>query len=127
MRTVHGELAMGVRRRHQNPAVPGTSAIAATRTGWGAVIARTLRTRWWPRVLVAGALIAVLGIMLLSGTAQALVAALGALVFLSALLQAMGAGNRTPTDLQESHDRLARLRSSSIGSRREPPAPPGNG
>jgi hypothetical protein len=43
------------------------------------------------------------------------------------ILGTHSANNRTPTDIQESRDRLARLRSSSIGSRREPPVPPGSG
>ena len=77
--------------------------------------------------MLAGVLLAVVGITLLGGTAQAVAAFLGVLVFLVALLQGMGADNRTPTDLQQSRDRLARLKSSSIGSRREPPVPPSNG
>jgi hypothetical protein len=115
---------MGMRRRHQNPAVPGTSAVPAPRMSRGAVITRTLRTRWWPRFLLAGALLAVIGITLLSSAAQDVAVLAGVLVFLFALLQGMGASNRTPTDLQRSRDRLTILKSSSIGSRREPPVPP---
>jgi hypothetical protein len=41
-----------------------------------------LRTRWWPRFLLAGLVLAVVGVTLLSGVAQAAVAFLGVLVFL---------------------------------------------
>jgi hypothetical protein len=115
---------MGMRRRHQNPVVPDARTAPATRMSRGAVISRTLRTRWWPRSMLVGALLVVIGVTLLSGAAQAATAFLGVLVFLVALLQGIGASNSTPTDLQESRDRLTRLKSSSIGSRREPPVPP---
>jgi len=56
-----------------------------------------LRTRWWPRYLLIGALLAVVGITLLSGAAQFVTVILGVLVFLTGALRAMGASNRTPT------------------------------
>jgi hypothetical protein len=43
-------------------------------------LTRTLRTGWWPRFLVAGVLLVVVGAMLLSGAAEAVVAGLGALI-----------------------------------------------
>lgn len=43
-------------------------------------LTRTLRTRWWPRFLLAGVLIVVTGATLLSGAAGTMVAGLGALV-----------------------------------------------
>jgi hypothetical protein len=36
---------------------------------------RTIRTRWWPRFLLTGVLFTVIGATLLSGMAQAVVAA----------------------------------------------------
>jgi hypothetical protein len=43
-------------------------------------LTRTLRTGWWPRFLLVGVLLVVVGAMLLSGAAEAVVAGLGALV-----------------------------------------------
>ena len=43
-------------------------------------LTRTLRTGWWPRFLLAGVLLVVVGAMLLSGAAEAVVAGLGALI-----------------------------------------------
>jgi hypothetical protein len=45
---------MGMRLRRQDPVVPGTPAAPAAQPTRGSSIARTLRTAWWPRVLVAG-------------------------------------------------------------------------
>ncbi len=86
-------------------------------------LAHTLRTRWWPRYLLIGALLAIVGITLLSGAAQFVTVILGMLVFLTGALQAMSASNRTPADLEESRNKLMVLKSSTIGSRREPPPP----
>jgi hypothetical protein len=73
---------MGVRLRHQDPALPSAAAGPGERTSHGARLARTLRTRWWPRVTLAGAVLAVIGATALSGAAQAWVALLGMTVFL---------------------------------------------
>jgi len=43
-------------------------------------LTRTLRAGWWPRFLVAGVLLVVVGAMLLSGAAKTVVAGLGALI-----------------------------------------------
>jgi len=45
---------MGMRLRHRDPVIPGTPAAPAARPARGSSIARTLRTAWWPRFLVAG-------------------------------------------------------------------------
>jgi hypothetical protein len=43
-------------------------------------VTRTLRTGWWPRFLLAGVLLVVVGATLLSGTAKTVAAGLGALI-----------------------------------------------
>ena len=43
-------------------------------------LTRTLRTGWWPRFLLAGVLLGVVGATLLSGAAEAEVVGLGALI-----------------------------------------------
>jgi hypothetical protein len=116
---------MGMRLRHQNPVMPGAAAIPGAKTSHGAALARTLRARWWPRFALAGAVLAVIGVTLLSGAAQAGVALLGMTVFLFALAQGLGVHNRTPVDVQEGRHQMTLGRSSEIGSRREPPVPPG--
>jgi O-antigen/teichoic acid export membrane protein len=70
-------------------------------------LAWALRTRWWPRFLLAGGLLVVIGTTLLGGAAGAWVAgAGGAIIFISAFwLLSM-----SPADY-----------------RREPPVPPGAG
>jgi hypothetical protein len=112
--------------RHRNRATSDVPAVPASEpsASRSARLARTLRTRWWPRFLLIGALLAVVGITLLSGVAQAVTALLGVLIFLIAVLQAVGADNRTPTDLQKSRFGLTLLKASSFGSRRESPPPP---
>jgi hypothetical protein len=70
-------------------------------------LARTLRTRWWPRFLLAGVLLVVAGVTLLSGAAAAWVAGAGA-----AIIFVIG---------------LRSLSTSPADSRREPPMPPGAG
>ena len=77
---------MGMRLRRQDPVVPGTPAAPAAQPTRGSSIARTLRTAWWPRFLVAGAVLMAVGGALLSGWAQALVALGGAMVFVFALV-----------------------------------------
>lgn len=49
-------------------------AAAAARPAPGSSIARTLRTAWWPRFAVTGLVLVVVGVTLLSGAAQGLVA-----------------------------------------------------
>ena len=43
-------------------------------------LTRTLRTRWWPRFVLAGALLVVVGATLLSGVVQAWVVGSGAVI-----------------------------------------------
>ena len=69
-----------------------------------ALVVRALRTRWWPRFLFAGVALAVAGIALLSGPAQAATGFFGALVALFALIRGL-----------DSDDYY----------RHEPPVPPG--
>jgi hypothetical protein len=71
-------------------------------------MARTLRTRWWPRFLVAGVVLAVVGVTLLSGSAQAIVGLLGVLTFVFAAVQGL---------MGKSWDQ---------DRRHEPPVPPGS-
>lgn len=82
---------------------PAAAADRPARRSAGRV-ARTLRTRWWPRFLVAGVLLLVLGGALLSGVAQALVAGSGAAIIVALMV---------------------RTGSWSNDSRHEPPMPPG--
>jgi hypothetical protein len=70
-------------------------------------LARTLRTRWWPRFLLAGVLLVVAGVTLLSGAAAAWVVGAGAAVIFVIGLRSL---STSPAD-----------------SRREPPMPPGAG
>lgn len=100
---------MGMRLRHRDPVMPGTPAAPAARETRGSSIVRTLRTAWWPRFAVAGVVLTVIGVTLLSGAAQALVALGGAVVFVFAVTQGL---QRKAWD----QDR-----------RREPPMPPGGG
>ena len=68
-------------------------------------LARTLRTRWWPRFLLAGVLLVVVGVTLLSGVAEACVVGAGAaIIFVIAALSL----SMSPADY-----------------RREGPGPPG--
>ncbi len=112
--------------RHRNRPTSDASAIPASEpaTLRSARLARTLRTRWWPRFLLIGALLAVVGVTLLSGVAQDVMAPLGVLICLIAVLQAVGADNRSPTDLQKSRFGMTLLKASSFGSRRDSPPPP---
>ena len=83
------------------PAVPASKP-ARRRT---ARLARTLRTHWWPRFLLAGALLVIVSVTLLSGMAAALVGISGAAIFTVAMFRA---ASLKPGDY-----------------RREPPVPPG--
>jgi hypothetical protein len=71
---------MGMRLSRRDPAAPGGPAVPAARTTRGSSVARTLRTAWWPRFLVAGVVLVVVGVTLLGGVAQALVVLGGALI-----------------------------------------------
>ena len=70
-------------------------------------LARTLRTRWWPRFLLAGALLVVVGAALLGGVVQAWVVGSGALIIFVTSFWLL---SLSPEDYQ-----------------REPPLPPGAG
>jgi hypothetical protein len=67
------------RRDSASPAVPpvpgamGLPAVPASKPARRrtARLARTLRTRWWPRFLLAGALLVIVSVTLLSGAAAA--------------------------------------------------------
>ena|ERR1039458_1568722 len=78
--------SIGARHGHAatspEPCPARRGPVPATKTSHGAAIAHALRTRWWPRFLLAGLVLAVVGVTLLSGVAQAAVAFLGVLVFL---------------------------------------------
>ena len=100
---------MGIRVRRRDLVVPGTPATPAAGEIRGSSIMRTLRTAWWPRFLVAGVLLMVVGVTLLSGGAQALVTLGGAVVFVFAATRGL---------LGKSWDQ---------DRRREPPVPPGGG
>jgi hypothetical protein len=66
---------------------------------------RTLRTRWWPRFLLTGVLLIVIGATLLSGMAKTVVVGLGALIIFVIFIRALS-----------THDYS-----------HEPPMPPGAG
>lgn len=94
------------------PPVPGTLGLPAVQVGMparprAARLVRTLRTRWWPRFLLAGVLLVVVGVTLLSGAAKAWVVGAGAAVIFVIVLRSL---SMTPEDY-----------------RREPPMPPGAG
>ncbi|MGH3150060.1 MAG: hypothetical protein ACRDOB_04930 [Streptosporangiaceae bacterium] len=90
-------------------------------------LARTFRTRWWPRFALAGIALTVAGITVLSGAAQAGAALVGIAVFSFAVLQGLVVHQRDPVDGQLGRDLMILARASCIGSLREPPVPPGAG
>jgi hypothetical protein len=108
---------MSARRRGDKdkpvvPPVPGALGLPAAPAGKPAHrrtarLARTLRTSWWPRFLLAGIVLVVVGVTLLGGVAQAVVAGLGGLIVFFIALKP--------------------LSMSSGQYRREPPSPPGAG
>src|ERR1700761_8351331 len=100
---------MGMRPRRQDRVAPGAPVAPAARAARGGSVARTLRTAWWPRFMVAGLILIVVGGTLLADPAQALVTLAGALVFVFAA----GHGGQGRFWEQD--------------SRREPPVPPGSG
>ena len=94
------------------PPVPGTLRLPAVPAGRpvrrrGALVARTLRTRWWPRIVVTGVLAVVVGATLVSGKAGLWVTFAGAMIIFVITYWALAM---------------------SLGkTRREPPTPPGGG
>ena len=94
------------------PAAPGELGLPAAPASKPARrrlgrLARTLRTRWWPRFLLAGALLVVVGATVLSGVVQAWVVGSGALIIFVTSFWLL---SLSPEDYQ-----------------REPPLPPGAG
>ena len=113
---------MSMRLRRQHPVTPGSTSVPAAKTSHAAGLART---RWWPRCALAGAILAVVGVTLLTGAAQVLVALLGVTVFLFAVAHGLRVHDRDPVRAEEGRHQMTLGRSSEIGSRREPPVPPG--
>jgi hypothetical protein len=118
---------MGMRQRRQAPVVPGLMAVPGAKNSYRAALARTLRTRLWPRFALAGAVLAVVGVMGLSGGAQGGAVLGGIAVFAFAVLQGLGVHHRDPVDGQLGSDQMILAGSSCVGSRREPPVPAGGG
>ena len=101
-------------RRRDNdgpvPPVPGALGLPAAPAGRparrrGAREARTLRTRWWPRFVLLGALVVVIGATLVSGGAAPWVIFVGAAIIFISLFWSL---SMLPADYG-----------------REPPMPPG--
>ena len=78
---------MSMRPQSQDPAVPGGGTFPSTRPSHGSAIARTLRTRWWPRFLLVGVLLVLLSAYLLTGAAAAWVGLSGAAVVIVAIVR----------------------------------------
>ena len=91
------------------PADLGLPAAPASKPALGRPgrLTRTLRTRWWPRFVLAGALLVVVGATLLSGAVQAWVVGSGAVIIFVTSFWLL---SLSPDDY-----------------RREPPMPPGAG
>lgn len=92
--------------------VPGAVGLLAAPAGRparrrGARVARTLRTRWWPRFLLTGAVVVVIGATLVSGAAAPWVIFAGAAIIFISLFSLL---SMSPADYG-----------------REPPMPPGAG
>ena len=92
------------------PPVPGALGLPAVPAGKparrrGAHLARTLRTRWWPRFLLLGVVLVIAAVTVVSGTAAAWLGISGAAIITVAVFRA---ATMTPEDY-----------------RREPPVPPG--
>jgi hypothetical protein len=75
---------MDMRPSRRDPAMSGGPAVPAARPTRGSSIARTLRTAWWPRFLVAGLVLVVVSATLLTGAAQALAFLGGGVIFICA-------------------------------------------
>jgi hypothetical protein len=94
------------------PAAPGELGLPAAPASKPARrrpgrLTRTLRTRWWPRFLLVGALLVVVGATVLSGVVQAWVVGSGAVII---FITSFWLLSLSPDDY-----------------RREPPLPPGAG
>ena len=80
---------MGMPLRRRDPVVPGTTVAPAAREPAVVQSCGPCGTAWWPRFAVAGVVLTVIGVTLLSGAAQALPLALagfgGAVVFVFAV------------------------------------------
>ena len=109
-----GVLMTARSRRRDNdgpvPPVPGALGLPAAPARRparrrGARVARTLRTRWWPRFLVTGVLVVVIGATLVSGAAAPWVIFAGAAIIFISLSWSL---SMSPADY-----------------RREAPMPPG--
>jgi hypothetical protein len=92
------------------PPVPGALGLPAVPVGRparrrGAQLARTLRTRWWPRFLLLGVVLVIVAATAVSGAAAAWLGLSGAAIITVAVFRA---ASMTPADY-----------------RREPPIPPG--
>jgi hypothetical protein len=118
---------MGMRQHRQAPVVRGLTTVPDSRTSHGAGIARTFRHEWWPRAALAGALLAVVGITLLSDGPQAAAVLIGIAIFAFAVLGGAGVHHRDPVDRQLGSAQMVLANSSCVGSRREPPVPQGGG
>jgi hypothetical protein len=115
---------MGIGLRRQDPVTPGAAPRPGAKQSHLTAVTRTLLTRWWPRLALAGVVLTVIGATLLHGAAQALIALLGAAVFLFALLHGLGTHDRDPVNAEQGRYQMTLGRSSAIGSRREPSTPP---
>jgi hypothetical protein len=118
---------MGIRQRRQAPVVPGLMAVPGAKNSSGANLARTLRARLWPRFALAGGVLAIAGVTMLSGGAQGGAVLGGIAVFAFAVLQGLGVHQRDAVDGQLGRDQMVLAGSSCVGSRREPPVPAGGG
>jgi hypothetical protein len=118
---------MGIRQRRQAPVVPGLMAVPGAKNSYGANLARTLRTRLWPRFALAGGVLAIVGVTVLSGGAQGGAVLGGIAVFAFAVLQGLGVHQRDAVDGQLGSDQMVLAGSSCVGSRHEPPVPAGGG
>ena len=75
--------------------MPGALGLPAVPAGKparrrGARLARTLRTRWWPRLLLAGVLLVLVSATLLSGAAAAWIGISGVAIITVAVFRAAG-------------------------------------
>ncbi len=70
--------------RSRDPAAPTTPRVPARRITHGNSIVRTMRVRQWPRVLVAGVVLVILGLTLLSKEPRSEVIFLGVMIVLQA-------------------------------------------
>ncbi|SRR5258708_24861332 len=93
-----GQMTPRSRRRDRElpgvPPAPGALGLPAVPAGKpahrrAARLARTLRTRWWPRFLLAGALLVAVGATLLSGMAETVIVGFGALIIFIIFLRSL--------------------------------------